>query len=182
MNDSKHPLKSLGIVGPLLALVVLAANHAKPGLGLGADDLSPAIDAVDALVGCMLGIVGRWRATKQISLSLVALLVALPLALGACSSQQIAQGESDANAAVTAAQPTIALACWLAQAADAGFQAYALSQSAAAAVIADEQKAMAAATTICAAPPADLAQAVGDVLAAYKSIVAVTPAVKTTGA
>src|ERR1700719_4432305 len=103
MNDTKHPVKSLGIVGPLLALVVLAANHAKPGLGLGPDDLAPAIDAVDALVGCVLGIIGRWRATKQISLSLLVALAVLPLALGACSSQQIAQGQSDVDAAVGAA-------------------------------------------------------------------------------
>lgn len=167
MNETKHPLQSLGIVGPLAAIIVLAANHVKPGLGLTGADVAPGIDACDALIGCLLGIVGRWRATKRVSLTLVALLCALDLALAACAASP--------GAATAPAQPTIATACWLAQAADAGFQTYALSQPAAVAVIADEQKAMAAVNAICAAPPANAAQAIVDVLAAYKAIVAETP-------
>lgn len=69
MDDSKHPLKSLGIVGPLIAILVLLANHIKPGLGLTDADVSPLIDGLDGALGCLLGIIGRWRATKQISLA-----------------------------------------------------------------------------------------------------------------
>lgn len=69
MEDTKHPLQSLGIVGPLCAIAVLVANHIHPGLGLTDADFSPAIDGLDALIGAVLGIVGRWKATKQISLS-----------------------------------------------------------------------------------------------------------------
>ncbi|HUZ72220.1 MAG TPA: hypothetical protein VMU87_04485 [Stellaceae bacterium] len=97
------------------------------------------------------------------------------LALAACSAQQINTGEANANAAVASAQPTIAMACWLAKAADAGFQAYAASGKTDLAVIADEQKAMAGVNALCVAPPANVAQAVTGVLASYKAIVAETP-------
>jgi len=180
MDDTKHPLKSLGIVGPLCAILVLAANHVKPGLGLTGDDVAPAIDAADALAGCVLGIVGRWRATKRISLTLLALCVAL--SLQACSGAQVAETENDANNAVAAAQPTIAMACWLAEAADAGFQVYATTPGANAAAVADEAKAMAGVAALCAAPAADAADAVAQVLAAYKAIVAATPAAAAGGA
>lgn len=103
----------------------------------------------------------------------IAALAALTLA--ACSAQQIATGQTNADQAVAAAQPTIAMACWLAEAADAGFQAYAASGKTASAVMADEQKAMAGVTAVCAAPPANVAQAVADVIASYKAIVAATP-------
>jgi hypothetical protein len=59
---------------------------------------------------------------------------------------------------------------------DAGFQAYATSEKANAGIVADEQKAMAAANAICATPPTDVAQAIVDVMAAYKAVVAATPA------
>jgi len=174
MNDTKHPLQSLGIVGPLAAILVLTANHVKPGLGLTSADVAPAIDAGDALIGCLLGIVGRWRATKRVSLTLVALLCALDLALTACAAPP--------DAAVASAQPTIEMACWLAAAADAGFQTYAVTPSANAGVIADERQAIAGVDAICAAPPANAAQAIIDVLAAYKAIVAQTPGAAPSGA
>jgi hypothetical protein len=97
-------------------------------------------------------------------------------AVAACSTQQIDTAQTTANADVAQAQPTVAMACWLAQAADAGFQAYAAVQKLDSGVIADEQKAMAATVPICANPPANVAEAVADVMAAYKSVVAVTPA------
>ena len=176
MDDTKHPLRSLGIVGPLAAILVIIANHLKPGLGLTSDAVAPAIDGGDAIIGCILGIVGRWRATKRISVSaLAALCVATALSISACSSSQIQQAGADADSAVASAQPTIELACWLAQAADAGFQAYVATQEVTPAVLADEQKAMAGANAICASPPADLAQAIVDVMAAYKAVVAATP-------
>jgi hypothetical protein len=102
-------------------------------------------------------------------------LVSLGLLLGACTAQQIDTAQTDADNAVAQAQPTIETACWLAQAADAGFQVYALGANADAASVANEKTAMAAVTTICANPPANVAQAIADVLAAYKSVVAATP-------
>ena len=103
-------------------------------------------------------------------------IVAAAILLSACTAQQLQQAQSDADNAVAQAQPTIALACWLVAAADAGFQTYAASANPGAAVIADEAKAVAGADAICAAPPANLAQAMGDVMAAYKAVVVATPA------
>jgi hypothetical protein len=177
MDDTKHPLKSLGIVGPMGALVVLLANHVWPGLGLSSDGVASGIDAADALLGCVLGIVGRWRATQRISLGMLALLCVMAgTGLTACSVQQLADAGAQSDSAVAQAQPTIELACWLATAADAGFQAYASSTHAAAAMLADESRAMAAVSAICAAPPINTGQAVAAVLQAYKAIVATTPA------
>jgi uncharacterized lipoprotein YajG len=105
------------------------------------------------------------------SLAAVALLL-----LCGCSAQEITQAQGDADSTVAQAQPTIEMACWLAQAADAGFQAYAASAKADSGVVADEEKAMAAANAVCANPPADVAQAIADVMAAYKVVVAATPA------
>lgn len=68
MNDTKHPLKSLGIMGPLLALIVFIANQIHPGLGLTTQELGPVIDAADTVIGFVLAIYGRWRATSTISL------------------------------------------------------------------------------------------------------------------
>ena len=102
-------------------------------------------------------------------------IIAAAMLLCGCSAQQITQAQTDADSAVAKAQPTIEMACWLAQAADAGFQAYAAGAHADAAVVADERKAMAAATAICANPPADVTQAIVDVMAAYKNAVAATP-------
>jgi hypothetical protein len=97
------------------------------------------------------------------------------LVLVACSQAAIDTDTTAADQAVASAQPTIAMACWLAQAADAGFQVYAASAKADATVIADEAKAMAGVNAICAAPPGNVAQAVAAVIAAYKAIVAATP-------
>ena len=96
--------------------------------------------------------------------------------LGACTAQQIDTAQSNADQAVSNAQPTIALACWLMSAADAGFQAYAAGGRPDPAVVADEQKAVSAANAICLTPPDNVAQALADVMAAYKSVVAATPA------
>lgn len=183
MDETKHPLKSLGIVGPMGAIAVLILNHIWPGLGLSGDSVAPAIDGLDALVGALLGIIGRWRATKQISLTLLAVLCMMAGAdLSACTAQQIADATSKADTQVAAAQPTIELACWLAAAADAGFQAYAASARPDSAVIADERKAMVGVTALCAAPPANTAQAIAAVMATYKAIVATTPQGAASGA
>lgn len=102
-------------------------------------------------------------------------ILAVATLLCGCTAQQITGAQTAADSSVAQAQPTIEMACWLAQAADAGFQAYAASAPSATSVIADETKAMAAANAICTNPPADVAQAIVDVLAAYKAVVAATP-------
>jgi hypothetical protein len=101
-------------------------------------------------------------------------LLSLGLLLGACTAQQIGTAQTDADSAVAQAQPTIEMACWLVQAADAGFQVYAVGASADPAVVATEKTATGAASAICANPPANVAQAIADVMAAYKSVVAAT--------
>jgi hypothetical protein len=68
MYDTKHPLRSLGIMGPLVAVVIFVGNKFWPGLGIGAADIAPMIEAVDVVAGALLGIVGRWRATTEIKL------------------------------------------------------------------------------------------------------------------
>lgn len=102
-------------------------------------------------------------------------IFAILLLAAACSSQQVEQATAQSDAAVAAAQPTIDMACWLVQAADAGFTAYAATGKADASVVADEQKAVAGANAICASPPSDVADAITDVIAAYKAVVAATP-------
>lgn len=69
MNDTKHPLQSLGIMGPVVAGLVYLANKYKPGLGLDAATIGPVIDQIDVLAGLVLAIYGRWRATAQISVT-----------------------------------------------------------------------------------------------------------------
>ncbi len=104
------------------------------------------------------------------------------LVLAGCSETEVQQAQSDVNAAVADAQPTIEMACWLVQAADAGFQIYAQSAGADPAVVADETTAVNAANVTCANPPANLAQAIADVMTTYKSVVAATPTPSATAA
>ena len=73
------------------------------------------------------------------------------------------------------------MACWLVQAADAGFQAYTASAKVDAGVIGDETKAVAGANAICANPPADVAQAITGLMATYKAVVTATPAPASSG-
>jgi hypothetical protein len=67
MIDIKHPLKSLGIMGPLVAIIIAVANAIKPGLGLTDAQVAPVIDQVDLFIGLAIGIYARWRATTVIS-------------------------------------------------------------------------------------------------------------------
>lgn len=64
--ETKSPLKSLGIVGPLVALAVFGVNQFFPGLGLTEAEVSGLVDQVSLVAGALLGIYGRWRATKRI--------------------------------------------------------------------------------------------------------------------
>jgi hypothetical protein len=103
------------------------------------------------------------------------LLFAATLFIAGCTSAQVQQAQSNANNAVAAAQPTIEMACWLVQAAAAGFAIYAESEGADPTVVANEMTAINAANVTCADPPSDLAQAIADVMATYKAVVAATP-------
>jgi len=66
MNETKSPLKSLGIVGPAVAILVFVANQFFPGLGLTEAEVSSVVDNVVLVAGAVLGIYGRWKATKAI--------------------------------------------------------------------------------------------------------------------
>jgi hypothetical protein len=66
MNDTKNPLKSLGIMGPLVSLIVWGLNKWKPGLGLDEGTVSTVIDQGAILVGTVTAIWGRWRANTEI--------------------------------------------------------------------------------------------------------------------
>lgn len=69
MTDTKNFLTSLGIMGPLVALVVWGANHFFPGLGLLEADVSGIIDGIATVVGLVTGIYGRFKATKIVTLA-----------------------------------------------------------------------------------------------------------------
>ena len=65
--ETKSPLKSLGILGPAVAILVFVANQFVPGLGLTEAEVSGVVDNVSLVVGALLGIYGRWRASKKIA-------------------------------------------------------------------------------------------------------------------
>jgi hypothetical protein len=67
MNDTKNPLRSLGIMGPLVSLIVWGANKKWPGLGLDEGTVSMLIDQGAILVGTVTAIWGRWRASTKVS-------------------------------------------------------------------------------------------------------------------
>jgi hypothetical protein len=68
MNDTKNPLRSLGIMGPLVSLIVWGLNKFMPGLGLDEATVGIAIDQGAILVGTLTAIWGRFRATTEIKL------------------------------------------------------------------------------------------------------------------
>ena len=66
MNDTKNPLQSLGIRGPLVSRVVWLVNKKWPGLGIDEGTVSTVIDQGAILVGTVTAIWGRVRATSQV--------------------------------------------------------------------------------------------------------------------
>lgn len=66
MNDTKNPLQSLGIMGPLVSLIVWLVNKKWPGMGLDEGTVSTVIDQGAILVGTVTGIYGRMRASTQV--------------------------------------------------------------------------------------------------------------------
>ena len=108
---------------------------------------------------------------------ILAAMAIAALIVASCSSAQVQQTQTKIDGTIAAAQPTLAMACWGVQAADAVFKAtYVGGKSADPAVVGDEAKAVTAAGAICAHPPANLAQAVADVMMAYKAVQKATPA------
>lgn len=104
-------------------------------------------------------------------------VLALAAILAGCSAQQITDTQTKIESGIANAGPTIQVACWGVDAADALFQAlYVAGKNADPAVVADEKKALAGAHAVCANPPANLASAVAAVMASVKAIQNVTPA------
>lgn len=66
MEGTKNPLQSLGIMGPAVSLIVWLVNKWKPGLGLDEQMVGSVVDQAALLVGTILGIYGRWKATTEI--------------------------------------------------------------------------------------------------------------------
>jgi hypothetical protein len=129
MFDVKHPLKSIGVMAPLVSLVFAIINHFKPGLGVTSEDVGQILEQVDIVLGLCLAAYGRWNATKQISLSApltksdtpstpaaaLALLVLLPLTLSACAApggQGVAQLSGGSNATDPAYQLLVTCRAW----------------------------------------------------------------------
>ena len=75
MNDGKSALQSLGIVGPVIGAIVFVVNRyvfgsevIQPG-DVDAVQVagSQAVEAISVLWTSVTAIIGRWRATKQIT-------------------------------------------------------------------------------------------------------------------
>lgn len=69
MNDTgKAAVLSVGVMGPVLAIVVLVLNQfVFKGSVITDADVSSTIDAVTTLVGLVTGVIGRWKANKPIT-------------------------------------------------------------------------------------------------------------------
>lgn len=70
MYQSKAAVKSAGIMGPLVAMVVIASGMI--GVDISEDvaglpeKIAGVVDGVITIGGIVVGIWGRWRATKEI--------------------------------------------------------------------------------------------------------------------
>lgn len=70
MNDTKSPLTSVGIMGPVAALVVMGLNQfVFKGNVITDADATTIINEVAGLFAAVTGIYGRWKATKQVTLT-----------------------------------------------------------------------------------------------------------------
>lgn len=67
MNGTKSPLASIGIMGPALTLLVYIVNKfvVKADV-ITENDLTLLIDQGAIIVGTILAVYGRYRATKEI--------------------------------------------------------------------------------------------------------------------
>lgn len=68
MNDTKPAIASLGIMGPVVSLIVMAVNQFwLKGNYITDADVTTIINEVAGIVAAVTGIYGRWKATKAIS-------------------------------------------------------------------------------------------------------------------
>lgn len=68
MNGGKSAATSLGFMGPVIAVIVLALNQfVFKGNIITDADVSAFVDTVTTLVGLATGAWGRYRATKTIT-------------------------------------------------------------------------------------------------------------------
>jgi len=69
MSDTgKAAITSVGVMGPVLAIIVLVLNQfVFKGSVITDADVTTTIDAVSTLVGLVTGIIGRWKASKPIT-------------------------------------------------------------------------------------------------------------------
>ena len=68
MNDGKAVVTSLGFMGPVIAVIVLALNQfVFKGTIITDADVTGFIDTITTLVGLVTGAWGRYRATKVIT-------------------------------------------------------------------------------------------------------------------
>jgi hypothetical protein len=71
MNDTKNPLQSLGILGPLVGVIVWAANNFlfKSGDGVTVNEVTQIINYGSMIFTAVTAIYGRWRASKKVTLT-----------------------------------------------------------------------------------------------------------------
>ena len=70
MNDTKSPLASIGIMGPLLGIAVMLLNtYFFKGSVITDADTTTIINEGSLLLGALMGIYGRWKATKTVTLT-----------------------------------------------------------------------------------------------------------------
>lgn len=67
MKGTKPFYLSLGVMGPLIGLIVMALNtFLFKGSVLSEADVTELVNAVSAVIGMLAGIWGRWKASRQI--------------------------------------------------------------------------------------------------------------------
>jgi hypothetical protein len=66
MTETKNPLQSLGIMGPLVTMVVWLINWKWPGIGIDEATIGAVIDKGALFVIAFTGVYGRYRARSVI--------------------------------------------------------------------------------------------------------------------
>lgn len=67
MTGTKSMFKSLGMMGPAVSLIVLAANFFAGDQVISDADMQEIINAAMTLFGLVSGIWGRYKATQEIA-------------------------------------------------------------------------------------------------------------------
>ncbi len=70
MSSTKSPLASIGIMGPAISLAVMALNQfVFKGNVVNDGDVTTLVNEIAGIAAALSGIYGRWKATKQVTLS-----------------------------------------------------------------------------------------------------------------